>query len=286
MCRSFRTRNEAAGVIDSISEFVHVCEQTGAHLHVSHVKLVGVPHLLSDLLHTLSSAQDRSASPVISIRTGRQHPAVGAAARLCLRRRSPGHLERVRDHAERERMARDMEAGLPNWENLFGACGPENIVITQAGGDRSDAVSKTVAEVAEATGTDRRSRSSTCSTTPSSTPCMIDHHSTEKVVREIFSSSGALVGSDGVFNPHPHPRLYGTAPRVLGRYALREKLITVSEAIRRFSTGPPGYSVSTTAARSPWANGPIWCSSIRRAMSTPPPTTSPIRCRPASNSSP
>ena len=234
-------RNEAAGVIDSISEFVHVCEQTGAHLHVSHVKLVGVPHLLSDLLHTLSSAQDR-------IRlTCDQYP-YGAGSTL-LSALLPGYafdggpqatLERVRDHAERERMARDMEAGLPNWENLFRACGPENIVITQAGGDRSDAVSKTVAEVAEATGTDPAFAILDLLDHTELDACMIDHYSTEKVVREIFSSSGALVGSDGVFNPHPHPRLYGTAPRVLGRYALREKLITVSEAIRRLSTGPAG----------------------------------------------
>lgn len=234
-------RNEAAGVIDSISEFVRVCEQTGAHLHVSHVKLVGVPHLLSDLLHTLSSARER-------IRlTCDQYP-YGAGSTL-LSALLPGYafdggpqatLERVRDRAERERMVRDMYAGLPNWENLFGSCGPDNIVITQAGGDRADAVSKTVAQVAEDTGTDPAFAVLDLLGDTGLDACMIDHYSTEKVVREIFSSSGALVGSDGVFNPHPHPRLYGTAPRVLGRYALREKLITVSEAIRRLSTGPAG----------------------------------------------
>ncbi|KAF0964475.1 N-acyl-D-amino-acid deacylase family protein [Rhodococcus sp. T7] len=232
-------RNEAAGVIDSISEFVRVCEETGAHLHVSHVKLVGVPHLLSDLLHTLSEAQDR-------IRlTCDQYP-YGAGSTL-LSALLPGYafdggpratLERVSDRSERERMARDMHAGLPHWENLFAACGPENIVITQAAGARRDTVSKTVAAIADETNTDPAIAVIDLLRDTELDACMIDHYSTEKVVREIFTSSGALVGSDGVFNPHPHPRLYGTAPRVLGRYALREQLITVPEAIRRLSTGP------------------------------------------------
>ncbi|MFW0783634.1 amidohydrolase family protein [Gordonia sp. CPCC 206044] len=232
-------RNEAAGVIESIAEFVRVCEETGAHLHISHVKLVGVPHLLTDLLDELSGAHDR-------IRlTCDQYP-YGAGSTL-LSALLPGYafdggpqatLERVSDRAERERMARDMHAGLPNWENLFAACGPDNIVITQAAGTRGDTVSKTVAQIADDTNTDPAFAVIDLLRDTELDACMIDHYATETVVREIFTSSGALVGSDGVFNPHPHPRLYGTAPRVLGRYALREKLISVPEAIRRLSAGP------------------------------------------------
>src|SRR5699024_2193789 len=232
-------RNEAAGVIDSIGEFVRVAERTGAPLHVSHVKLVGVPHLLADLIDLLSSAQER-------IRlTFDQYP-YGAGSPL-LSALLPGYafdggptatLERVRDQQERERMARDMHQGLPNWENLFAACGPDNVVITQAPAPRDGEVSKTLAQISAETGTDPAFVVMDLLSDTELDACMIDHYATEQVVREIFTSSGALVGSDGVFNPHPHPRLYGTAARVLGRYALREKLITVPEAVRRLSTGP------------------------------------------------
>ncbi|WP_165497064.1 amidohydrolase family protein [Rhodococcus sp. ABRD24] len=232
-------RNEAEGVVDSISEFVRVAELTGAPLHVSHVKLVGVPHLLTALLDTLSSAQNR-------IRlTCDQYP-YGAGSTL-LSALLPGYafeggpqatLERLGDRTERDRMARDMHQGLPNWENLFGACGPDNIVITQAAAPRTETMSQTVAQIAAETDSDPAFAVMDLLRDTELDACMIDHYSTETVVREIFTSSGALVGSDGVFNPHPHPRLYGTAPRVLGRYALREKLITVTEAVRRLSTGP------------------------------------------------
>jgi N-acyl-D-aspartate/D-glutamate deacylase len=53
---------------------------------------------------------------------------------------------------------------------------------------------------------------------------MIDHYATEETVRTIFRHPLYLVGSDGIFGDRPHPRLYGTAARVLGRYALKERL--------------------------------------------------------------
>ncbi|MGW1677347.1 N-acyl-D-amino-acid deacylase family protein [Saccharopolyspora sp. NPDC002376] len=232
-------RNEAAGVIDSIAEFVRVAELTGAALHVSHVKLVGVAHLLADLIDLLSSAQER-------IRlTFDQYP-YGAGSTILSALLPPyafdggpeAMLERVRDGRQRDRMARDMHAGLANWENLFAACGPDNIVVTQAAAPRDGDVGKTVAQIAEETGTDPAFAVLDLLADTGLDAAMIDHYSEEEVVKEIFVRSGALVGSDGVFNPHPHPRLYGTAPRVLGRFALREKLITVPEAVTRLSAGP------------------------------------------------
>ncbi|WP_328387285.1 N-acyl-D-amino-acid deacylase family protein [Nocardia sp. NBC_00416] len=232
-------RNEAAGVLESIGEFVRVAELTGAPLHVSHVKLVGVPELLSDLIDLLSSARDR-------IRlTFDQYP-YGAGSTLLSALLPPyafdggpaATLERIRDTAERERMARDMHRGLPGWENLFGACGPDNIVVTQAAAPRGAAVSRTVARLAEETGSDPAFAVLDLLSDTELDAAMIDHYSAEEVVREIFVRSGALVGSDGVFNPHPHPRLYGTAPKVLGRFALRDQLITLPDAVTRLAAGP------------------------------------------------
>lgn len=232
-------RNEAAGIIDSIAEFVRVAELTGAALHVSHVKLVGVPHLLAQLIDLLSSAQKR-------IRlTFDQYP-YGAGSTILSVLLPPyafdggpaAVLERVRDKGERDRMARDMHAGLPNWENLFAACGPENIIVTQAAAPRDGDVGKTVAQIAEETDADPAFVVMDLLSDTGLDVAMIDHYSEEEVVKEIFVRSGALVGSDGVFNPHPHPRLYGTAPKVLGRFALRDKMITVPEAVTRLSAGP------------------------------------------------
>src|ERR671911_544501 len=76
-----------------------------------------------------------------------------------------------------------------------------------------------------------RRKPGTCSSTAiSGSDC------TEETVRTIFRHPLHLVGSDGIFGVRPHPRLYGTVARVLGRYALKERLIPVEEAVAWLTT--------------------------------------------------
>ena len=55
----------------------------------------------------------------------------------------------------------------------------------------------------------------------------------------ILAFPGAMIGSDGL--PHdafPHPRLWGTFPRVLGHYARDDGLIGMEDAVHRMSGKP------------------------------------------------
>ena len=64
----------------------------------------------------------------------------------------------------------------------------------------------------------------------------------EEDVQRILSHSHAMIGSDGLpHDEHPHPRLWGTFPRVLGHYCRDLKLFSLEEAIRRMT----GYSAET-----------------------------------------
>jgi N-acyl-D-amino-acid deacylase len=61
----------------------------------------------------------------------------------------------------------------------------------------------------------------------------------EADVQRILAYPYAMIGSDGLPNDaHPHPRLWGTFPRVLGHYARDLGLFSLEEAVRRM-TGYP-----------------------------------------------
>ena len=77
----------------------------------------------------------------------------------------------------------------------------------------------------------------------------IYHIMSEDDVRAVLRHPKTMIGSDGLPNdPRPHPRLWGTFPRVLGYYSREQKLFPLSEAVykmtglpaRRFGLGNRG----------------------------------------------
>jgi N-acyl-D-amino-acid deacylase len=67
----------------------------------------------------------------------------------------------------------------------------------------------------------------------------IYHSMSEDDVRRILRHPATVIGSDGLPNdPKPHPRLWGTFPRVLGHYARDEGLFPLAVAIHKM-TGLP-----------------------------------------------
>jgi N-acyl-D-amino-acid deacylase len=215
-------RNEGAGVLDAVAEMVDVARRSGAPLHLSHLKALTGDAMVEPLLDLVESA-----SRDIDV-TFDQYP-YGAGSTL-LASLLPGWAQaggaaatiaRAADPEARSAIARDVRDGLPGWENLLGTLGPERIVvdgisIADRGGDPVETVCDLLVE------TDLSAQ-------------MILHYASDDSVRAIASHRLQLVGSDGIFGRHPHPRLYGTAPRFLGRFAIRDRLIPVEEAVARLT---------------------------------------------------
>jgi len=64
----------------------------------------------------------------------------------------------------------------------------------------------------------------------------------EDDVRRILAFPHTMIGSDGLpHDRHPHPRLWGTFPRVLGHYARDVGLFPLEEAIRRMTSLPASH---------------------------------------------
>ncbi|MET4699960.1 N-acyl-D-amino-acid deacylase [Constrictibacter sp. MBR-5] len=58
----------------------------------------------------------------------------------------------------------------------------------------------------------------------------------EDDVQRVLRFAGAMIGSDGLpHDPRPHPRLWGTFPRVLGHYSRDLGLMPLEEAVRRMT---------------------------------------------------
>jgi N-acyl-D-amino-acid deacylase len=67
----------------------------------------------------------------------------------------------------------------------------------------------------------------------------IYHNMSEEDVRRILQHPASMIGSDGLPNdPRPHPRLWGTFPRVLGHYCRDLGIFPLAQAVHKM-TGMP-----------------------------------------------
>ena len=211
-------RNEGRDVLSAVGELVEVAQRSGARLHLSHLKCIAGEQLLEPLLALVDDADA----------TFDQYP-YGAGATLLASLLPPwahdggpaATLARVRDAEARRRVHDDVRAGVPGWENPLGELGPERITV----GGRS--LAELSVDPVE-TVLDLLLESELAAQ-------MVTHYASEDAVRMVAKHARQLVGSDGIFGEHPHPRLYGTAPRFLGRFAAREGLIPVEEAVARLT---------------------------------------------------
>jgi N-acyl-D-amino-acid deacylase len=67
---------------------------------------------------------------------------------------------------------------------------------------------------------------------------MVDFYGTEEHVIRFLTRPEQNVCTDGLLGGKPHPRVYGSFPRVLGRYVREEKALTLEDAVYKM-TGKP-----------------------------------------------
>ncbi len=86
----------------------------------------------------------------------------------------------------------------------------------------------------------------------------IYHSIDEQDMRRILAHPATMIGSDGLpWDKHPHPRLWGAFPRVLGHYCRDEKLFSLPQAIHKMTTMPArrfGLIRRGAIAESYWAD--------------------------------
>ena len=86
----------------------------------------------------------------------------------------------------------------------------------------------------------------------------IYHSIGEQDMRRILAHPATMIGSDGLpWDQHPHPRLWGAFPRVLGRYCRDEKLFSLPQAIHKMTAMPArrfGLAQRGAIAENYWAD--------------------------------
>jgi dihydroorotase/N-acyl-D-amino-acid deacylase len=243
-------RNESDEILPALDEAIRIGREAGIPVGIWHLKAAGKNNWgrMPEVVARIDSA--RRAGLDITADTY-AYPAWfnsfssfvppwahdGGTARL---------LERLRDPQARARIRKDIESDDAGWDNSWKKIpGPEAILIGAVQNpELRKFQGKTLAEVAQARGGDPiealldflvDDRAYTGVAVFGMSEPDVALALVQPWVSINCDSEGAA--PEGILSrSHPHPRAYGTFPRILRKYVREEKKLTLEDAIRKFTS--------------------------------------------------
>src|SRR6266704_2976522 len=245
-------RNEGTGILPAIDEAVRIGREAHIPVEIWHFKVGGKPSWghMSEAITKVNAARaeglDVSADTYAYTAWFNDFSAFipawahdGGNTKL---------IERLKDSATRERIRKDMLTPSDQWDNEWQEIpGPEAVLVGVVHNPKLLPLQgKTLAEIARLWNKD-----------PMNTlfDLLIEDHALTSVA--VFGMSEPDVSlalqqpwvsvdndssgtsPDGILGQeHPHPRAYGTFPRILRKYVREEHKLTLEDAIRKFSALP------------------------------------------------
>lgn len=245
-------RSEGNRLLEAFDELLRISREAGIPAEVYHIKAAGQKNWskLDDLLSRIEAAQKEGLKITADMYT---YTAGGTGLDACLPPWTegggyPALFKRLRDPTTRAKIAEEVKKPSDAWENMYVAAGsPDRILLVGFKSEKLKSLTgKTLADVAKMRGQDPiETIMNLISEDESRIDTLYFMMSEENVKKELakpwisFGSDEASQAPAGVFlKSNPHPRAYGNFARVLGKYVRDEKVISLSEAVRRLSALP------------------------------------------------
>jgi N-acyl-D-aspartate/D-glutamate deacylase len=247
-------RNEGTGVFGAIREAIDIGRRAGIVVEILHIKIADQMYWgrMNEIVKLIDDARKegvnvgadiypytRGNNNLASIIPPWAHE--GGTAKM---------LVRLKDPSQRVRLKKDIKEGIPGWYNHYTAVGGDwsRMLISARNSYQGLTMDKILAA---------RTKSKTAGGQKvdfldeffdllieegGSVSTVYDHH-TEKDMNLAMTQPWCSIGSDGsayategpLRRGHPHPRSFGTFPRVLGVYVRQQGLLRLEEAVRKMT---------------------------------------------------
>jgi len=235
-------RDEGGGVLDSVKETIAIGEAASIPVQISHHKVGGRKQFgqSTQSLALIAAARARGIDVTYD-----QYPYTASHTGLSLifprwSLADDKLAERLASAGQRREIKTGMLAFI---DERFGD-DPARIQLARCGHDPSLA-GKTIADLLKAAGqplTQSATADMVIDLQLKGGCSAIFHSYDEPDVERFLQAPFGMIGSDGSLTAlgdgSPHPRAYGTYPRVLGHYVRDRKVLTLEEAIRKMTSFP------------------------------------------------
>lgn len=249
---SSHIRSEGLDVFTSVKQAIEVGERAGVPVDIIHLKIADEKlwGKMRDVIALIDAARARGVNVQANVypyTRGNNNLASivppwaheGGLAKM---------LERLRSPADRQRLKKDITAGVPGWYNHYTAVGGDwsRMLVSGRGTYEGLTMDRVIAA---------KSKGRTPAPDPldvlfdvlieqgGSVPTVFAHHD-EKDMNLAMQQPWCSIGSDGAAyatdgplkRGNPHPRNFGTFPRVLGVYARDRGVLKLEDAVRKMTS--------------------------------------------------
>ncbi len=245
-------RDEGDTIDDALDEAIYIAKEGGCPLHVSHLKVMGsqnwgrIDHIFEKLEQAEKDGVETSwdvypyTAGMTSL-TALLPPWVfeGGVKNL---------VERIKSQDVRERIKKDIDTGLPKWQNMFKmSSGWQDVVIASVMGEENKALEgKSIQQISEEQGKDPFDVVFDTIIAENGKVQIVIEVMSEEDVLKVVKHPKTMIGSDsmdlsteGLLSVgKPHPRAFGTVGRIFNHYVKEIGALTFEDAIRKMTFLP------------------------------------------------
>ena len=244
-------RNEGDSVLDAIYEALRIGREAQVPVEIWHIKVAGknnwgrMPEVVAKITAARAAGSDVTADTYAYTAWYNDFSAFippwahdGGTAKL---------VERLKDPVTREKIRKDMLTPSKDWDNEWQEIpGPDAIMIGAVENpDLLPMQGKRLSEIAKQWNKAPMDALFDFLIQDPSTGVAVFAMSQPDVTLALQQPWVAIDNDSEGTSPegllgqaHPHPRAYGTFPRILAKYVREEKVLTLEDAIRKFSALP------------------------------------------------
>jgi N-acyl-D-amino-acid deacylase len=248
---STHMRNESDSVLDSIDEALRIGREARVPVEIWHIKVAGknnwgrMPEVVAKINAARAAGADVTADTYAYTAWYNDFSAFipawaheGGSAKL---------VERLKDPATRERIRKDMLTPSKDWDNEWQEIpGPEAVMIGVAQNPKLVPLQgKRLSEIAKLWNKEPMDALFDFLIEDPFADVAVFGMSQPDVTLALqqpwvaIDNDSSGTSPEGILGQeHPHPRAYGTFPRILRKYVREDKALTLEDAIRKFSALP------------------------------------------------
>ena len=249
-------RNAGDYVIEAVLEEIEICERAGVRLQISHHKHNGYENFgtVDITLKLMNQARTRGLDVTLD-----HYPYIATGGHLTkimlspwIRRKSfEERRELLKDPNVRKRIKREILTAMSEGKKWYSQLKNSStgdlrsIIVSRISDKNKHLLGKRIGEEAISQRKDQFDYAFDLLMEEENIP-NIRFAFSEDDVKTVMKNSITMFGSDGsALAPYgilskgkPHPRNYGTFPRILGKYVRGDKTITLEEAVRKMTSLP------------------------------------------------